>query len=166
MKNKELLNKVEKKKLILRSCSERGDKKILFIDRNLLINFEGVHCFRSQDFTPNQDLIKHISSSKFADWEKILIHHAKEVTLSWQTLDQLKNIDIKLNNYLDEWDFKLIDQINCIHDENIEGNEALSVSCSCHPLKGGMFLDSSVKHKLSLSKCYYMFEKEAGPLVK
>ena len=105
MKKEELLNKTEKKKLILRSSSERGNKKVLFIERNLLINFEGESCFRSQDYELNHHIIKEINSSKFANLKKVIIHHAKEVAMSWQTLQQLNQIDESLKNQLEAFPY-------------------------------------------------------------
>ena len=88
-------------------------------------------------------MINKLKSSTFAKMDIIIIHHAREVAMSWQTLSQLNEIDECLKELLQENHFKILDQINCIHDENADGNEALTISCSCHPNKGGMFLDSS-----------------------
>ena len=51
-------------------------------------------------------------------------------------------------------------QMLLTYTQDADGNEALCVSCSCHPSKGGLFLDASVKYSLSLSQCYYLYEKE------
>ena len=81
-----------KKKLILRSSSERGIKEVLFVDRDLLINFQGNLCLRALDFNLDSKMINKLKSSTFAKMDIIIIHHAREVAMSWQTLSQLNEI--------------------------------------------------------------------------
>ena len=151
---------MKKKKLSLRSSSERGNKQIIFIDRDLLITFTGDVCYRSIDYQLNNSYLDKFILSEYGNLEFILVHHAKELALSHQTLDQLDKIDQTLKELIKTKSNKLLDQLNCIHHEDADGNEALSVSCSCHPRKGGLFLDAAVKYSLSLSQCHYLSMKD------
>lgn len=151
---------MKNKKLKLRSSAERGNKKVIFIERDLLINYEGPACFRSVDYQLNDSHLESFLSSEYANLDIIIIHHAKELALAQQTLDQLNSIDHSLKESIIEKYPNLLDQLNCIHHQDADGNEALCVSCSCHPSKGGLFLDAAVKYSLSLSQSYYLYIKE------
>ena len=151
---------MNKKKLSLRSSAERGNNKVIFVERNLLMNFEGEVCYRSIDYQLNDKHLENLLASQYTDLDIIIIHHAKELALAHQTFDQLNEIDASLKESISKKYPKLLDQLNCIHHHDANGNEALCVSCSCHPSKGGLFLDASVKYSLSLSQCYYLYEKE------
>jgi histidinol phosphatase-like enzyme len=151
---------MKNKKLKLRSSAERGDKKLIFIERDLLINYQGPACFRSIDYQLNDKNLESFVSSEYGKLDIIIIHHAKELALAQQTLDQLNKIDETLKESIVKKHPNLLDQLNCIHHQDADGNEALCVSCSCHPSKGGLFLNAAVKYSLSLSQCYYLYQKE------
>ena len=65
-------------------------------------------------------------------------------------------MDKKVINDLCSKAFQLDEVFHCIHSPDDEGVVALCVACSCHPDRGGLFLEAAVKYKLSLSQSIYL----------
>ena len=54
---------MNKKKLSLRSSAERGNNKVIFVERNLLMDFEGEVCYRSIDYQLNDNHLENLLAS-------------------------------------------------------------------------------------------------------
>ena len=137
---------------MLRPSAERGDKTVLFVDQALFyLNQESLY-LRVKDLELDKAFLEAFNKSEFTEAEIVLLHHAPEIARSYQTHTQLVEITEEIKTKLK----KVLDVFYCIHCDESEGNAALCISCSCHPKKGGMFLEAAVKHELSLSKSFYL----------
>ena len=147
---------MSKIKLSLGKSRESGDSKALFIDRKLLMDYPGDHCLREQDFS-----VKLINFDSLLDIYNnydylILISHAPEVAKAWMTEKELRKMNDKIIQQLLKYKLAVDATMNCIHSPDDEGLMALCIPCSCHPSRGGMYLEAAVKYKLSLSQSAYL----------
>ena len=148
------------KKLRLSSSAERGTGCALFIDRDWLMDFEGELCLRSADFEISEQRVRLLKGFWQSRGPVFLTSHQPWVARGCMSLVQLEEINQKLFEKLELLSLRPAEILNCIHCPDSQGVDALCISCSCHPDRGGLFLQAAVRHHLSLSSSFYLRDRK------
>ena len=147
-------------KLNLRSTREYGNSRALFIDRECLVEYEGDICLREKDFKVVVECLPKLRDL-LKDYDYCLVvAHLPQVAKGWLNHKELEKMDQKIIHESKLNELQIDAVMNCIHSPDEEGVVALCIPCSCHPDRGGLFLQAAVKYNLSLSRSIYIANED------
>jgi histidinol phosphatase-like enzyme len=151
---------MSKVKLSLRSTREYGESRALFIDRECLVEYEGDICLREKDFKVLAEYLPKLNDLlKNYDY-CLVVAHLPQVAKGWLNHNELEKMDQKIITESKKHELQIDAVMNCIHSPDEDGVVALCIPCSCHPDRGGLFLQAAVKYNLSLSRSTYLAYKD------
>ena len=133
-------------------------KKIIFLDRDGVINIDKSYLYLWENFEFTYRAIDALKLLKKANFDFIIITNQSGIARGFFTEKEYKSLTKKLLNYLKKKDIDILDIFYCPHHPQGKIKE-FSIRCDCRKPNPGMLFNAQRKYDLDLGRSFIIGDK-------
>lgn len=141
-----------------------GDKKIVFLDRDGVLNIDTGYPHNPETLIINEKIISSLKKAKVKGYEFIVITNQSGIARGFFSESDYENCKIFLNKYFQDHDISILDWFHCPYLEDGKVDQFSHASIDRKPMPG-MILKACEKHLIDLKSSIMIGDKRSDNIL-
>lgn len=122
-------------------------KKILFLDRDGVLNQDVSYLYKIEDFTWVPGAPEALADAVHRGYELIIVTNQSGIARGYYTVEDMNRLHAHMRSLLKKWGIEILDIFYCPHHKDGLVNE-YAIDCNCRKPKPGMLLEAMKKYEI------------------
>ena len=128
-------------------------KRVIFLDRDGVINKEVKYLFRINDFIFHEGIFSTCTHFLNLGYEIIIVTNQSGIARGYYNENDFKILSVWMINCFKEKNINILDIFHCPHNEKS--------NCKCRKPRPGMLLDAKEKYNIDMQNSWLIGDKES-----